>query len=331
MGTFRDGRQTTTKRSRGARQSDLPEGSQRHLTAQGSVIAWRQLRGDGLTPKMIEARRDAGVLRALPGRVLTTIHGRIPRESQRWAAVLAAGPTARLAGKTALALHGVMERDAAGPTYVLVEGGTPRKTAGVIARRTKEFDADDLCLHANFPTTTVARALRDAAEFCSSDELAGFIDRAVMLGRYDDQRLNTLLASPGRYAGHDTLVAAMASMDEATGRFRSEFERRTKELVRTSTVLPAPLVNVLVDGYRPDFHFPGTAAIVECDGRDYHRSTLQVIADGEREEFLIKRGWAILRLRWADVVYEPAATLARIEAFVLEHRLPPTPGGLVLR
>ncbi len=42
----------------------------------------------------------------------------------------------------------------------------------------------------------------------------------------------------------------------------------------------------------------------------------QIIADGEREEFLAAMGFVTLRLRWAQVTYEPERTLSRIEEHV---------------
>ena len=126
--------------------------------------------------------------------------------------------------------------------------------------------------------------------------------------------------------GYRQLTNAVAALDATSGTFRSIFERRTMRLVERSTLIPAPVVNVLLEGFLPDLRFVGTRAIIECDGRDYHRSPAQIIADDERQRILEARGFRFLRLRWEDVVYREERTLRRIEQFVLANLTPPVPG-----
>lgn len=322
MGTYRDGR--VKRREKPRRRPLLPEASEKRLEKQRDVIAFWQLREDGLGHDDIERLCDARMLRRIPGRVLTTTRSPLTIEAQRWSAVIGCGPDARVAGTSALGLVGVREHDA-GPFHIVTPGAAMRARPGVRPHRVTDLRDDDRTTVDGYPTTTVARALVDAAAQSTPDELANDLDRAVLLGLYDGTAMDDILAHKPRFAGRPQLEAAIATLDELSGKFLSVFERRTARLVQHSTVIGTLAVNVLAHGYRPDIHAVGTSAIIECDGRDYHRSPAQIVVDAEREERLIALGYSILRLRWADVVYQPELTLARIERFVLEHAAPPAP------
>jgi len=325
MGTRRDGRYNPRRKKRSL--AALPSASEALLKKQRDVIAWWQLRDEGLTPDRIARIVDCGMLRPRPGRVFTATRGPMERDAQRWAAVLSGGREARLASHSVLGVAGIAENDQSGDIHIIVPGNAPRPTPGVVRHRTKKLPEHDLKLvgDSDFPGTTIARALVDAASDSKVELLSDYLDRAVMLGQYDAVAINRVLGERVVIRGRDRFSAATASLDASTGRFLSTFERRTTRLVATSTRIGLPVVNVLAHGFRPDLGWIDTAAIVECDGRDYHRSPAQILADAEREEILIALGYVILRLRWGQVVYEPERTLARIEEHVLANSRPPVP------
>jgi hypothetical protein len=323
MGAFRDGRHNPKRKPR--RSPHLPTAASRLLREQRDVIAWWQLREAELSADRIARIVDAGLLRPLPGRVFTTTAGRVERPARRWAAVLSAGPRARLASHTVLELLDIAEPPGDDHVHVVVPGSAGRPTPGVVLHRTTKLADHERVRHDGYPATTVSRALLDAAADSTADTLAGYLDRAVMLGRYDAADIQRALGERRAIPGRGTFEAATATLDESTGRFLSEFERKVHQLIRTSTRIPLPEVNVLAEGYRPDLRFPGTAALLECDGRDYHRSMAQIVADGEREAILHALGFVILRLRWSQLAYEPERTLQRIEQHALANAHPPVP------
>jgi very-short-patch-repair endonuclease len=55
--------------------------------------------------------------------------------------------------------------------------------------------------------------------------------------------------------------------------------------------------------------------VIECDGRRFHRTPERILRDAERDRVLRAGGFAVLRLLWDQVVYEPERTLARVVAF----------------
>ncbi len=123
----------------------FPERATEHQTAQAARAGVRgkdraparragrrdrvwQLRDDGLGADEIESLVEARILRDAPGRVLTTRRAALDDDGRRWGALMSGGPTARLAGLSALHLFGIAEvarRD----THIVVEGGSRRRTS----------------------------------------------------------------------------------------------------------------------------------------------------------------------------------------------------------
>jgi very-short-patch-repair endonuclease len=324
MGAFRDGRINHDRSL--IRSRLLPERVEALLAAQQDVVGRWQLREQRLSARAINRLLDAGLLRALPGRVLTTRRAPLDAEAMRWSALLSAGPGARLTGPSVLALAGIRER-APDDVHVLVSGEAPRRCAGVRRHRTNHLPPEDCRLWSGLPGTTVARALVDAAADSTADELAEDLDRAVMLQLFDEAALDRAMRARPRLQGNAKLRTALATLDEHSGQFRSTFERKVTRLVQQSAVIGPVVLNQLVEGFRPDILAVGTRAILECDGRDYHRSLAQIAADEAREARLEAMGFVILRIRWGQLRYEPERTLARIEQFVLANSAPPVPAA----
>ncbi len=211
--------------------------------------------------------------------------------------------------------------------HVVHFGGGWTPPYGVTAVRTTRLPEQDQTTVRGIPCTAFARSVIDGASSkkVSDERIDAWLERAIEIRLYDERHLRQVIRDRDMVRGAARLDAALDRIDELTGEFRSFFEQKTTRLVQTSSVIPAPVVNVLVDGFRPDLGFLGTRAIIECDGRDYHRSLAQIVADERREAILRARGFRILRLRWADVQYRPAETLAVIERFVLANRAAPVP------
>ncbi len=323
------------------------------MQRQSGLIGYRQLRQIGLSPKSIASRAGSGdlVLRAEPRRggpagyrrpnaanapqrrsrissnaVFSRDSSRLDLDGLRWRALLAAPPSARLAEVSSCALL-----DLCGPTGTtvhIVHAETAwRPPRGVIAHQTASLPARDRDARRGMPCTAASRSIFDAARRVDADFIDDLLDRAVERRVYNELGLKRLIDEFDTTSAAAKLDAAIGRLDDKSGEFRSRFERKVTRLVQTSTLIPEPVVNVLVHGYRPDLRFIGTRAIVECDGRDYHRSLAQILADERREEILYQLGFVILRLRWRHVQYERDETLRRIEQFVLANLAPPVPRG----
>lgn len=328
------------------RRADVNREINEHLARQAGTVGYRQLLDAGLTSRTVASRVRTGEFvrrsnkqrldrsgRVVPGDHLVSgayasHDGPLTLAGRRWAALHAAPPGSRISHLSACALHDLVR--ARGWIHVVHPGYGWVPPYGVVAHRTDAISARDCAEIETFPCTSVARSLLDAAADASAEDLDDLLDRAVEIQLYDQLDMQRVLAERPTVRGVDPLTEAIGRLDDKSGEFRSKFERRTTRLVQRSLVLPSPAVNVLADGYRPDLHFPGTRAIVECDGRDYHRSLAQILADEAREEVLRARGFEFLRLRWHHVVYEEDRTLDRIERFVLANLEPPVPQGRVV-
>lgn len=328
-----------TRRSIEARINTLMRG-------QAELIGYQQLRDIGLAPRSIGRRVDAHQLHLrtdraersgqtsrpsqrslLPANGVFSKHpGPLTIEQLRWRAVLAAPRGGRLGAISCCVLHDLVEQHGT-RMWVSYPGAGWRAPSGIKAIGTEHLPDSDLAVVQGVPGVTVSRAIHDAAAFVTPELLDQLLDRAETLGIYNETDLRRVITERTKWPGTGPLEEAIGRLDGLTGEFRSDFERKVTRLVQGSRQIPSPVVNVLAEGYRPDLGWIGTRAIVECDGRDYHRSMAQRRADARREEILIARGFCFLRLRWHHVQYEPERTLDRIERFVLANSMPPDPSA----
>lgn len=323
--------------------------------AQGGRVGHRQLRERGVSRAAIARRRANGRLidvtdgpgsAAKPwtsndsaqglsvdslqvdpgserGRVYATTRAPTTRAGVLWTALLSAPADSWVGHLSGCAGAGTWK--STGPVHVVHKGGSWNPPRGVIAHRSAALAEEDVYLVGGVPHTRFARSLVDAARDVDDDTIDEILDEAVKVQAYDELDLRRVLAARRNIPGADKVAQAMGRLDCASGQFRSDFERRTTRLMQRSSLIPRPVVNVLVDGFRPDIRPLGTRGIIECDGRDYHRSLAQIRRDEEREAILRQRGFVFHYLRWHHVKYEEDSTLARIERFVLANLAPPVP------
>lgn len=301
----------------------------------GGVASYVQLRDQvGLDHEQIQRRANSGELfdttaRGPDDRInVATVFARdaspLTLAGARWRALMSAPEPAYLGEMSACALF-----DTTPPTtkqiYVVHPGGSWRPPAGVVCVRTTKWSPRDFTRRRGYPTTTFGRSIVDAAARVDAETLDDVLDTATSIRVYNESDLRRAIRERPSFGGSRAAEAARLRLDDKSGEFRSKFERLTMRLVQQSKVLPPAVVNVLVEGYRPDFRFVGTRAILECDGNDYHRSDAQRIADEERAERLWQMGFVIKPLRWNHVKYEGERTLRRIEEFTLANLAPPQP------
>jgi len=79
-----------------------------------------------------------------------------------------------------------------------------------------------------------------------------------------------------------------------------------------SAGLPAPEVNVLVQGHQVDFLWRDQGLVVEVDGFQFHSTREAFERDRRRDAELQRAGLRVLRVTWRQVVDAPYATLANL-------------------
>jgi very-short-patch-repair endonuclease len=100
---------------------------------------------------------------------------------------------------------------------------------------------------------------------------------------------------------------------------RSQAEERLLGLIRRAD-LPAPEVNVQLDGLEVDFLWREEGLVVEVDGFPYHSSRADFENDRRRDAELLARGLRVLRASAARIVHEPEATVVRIGQALVSRR-----------
>ncbi len=220
----------------------------RKLREQRDVVAWWQLRDAGLDADRIGRIVDAGMLRPLPGRVFTTT-------TDAWSVQRNVGPPCSPEDATpaspairSLRWSTLPRSGARENIHIVIPGSAGRPTPGVTIHRTTKLADAERVRCGEYPGTTVSRALIDAASDSDVDTLAAYFDRAVMLGKYDAIGIDRVLKDRRVIPGRATFNRRHPLLDASTGRFLSEFERKVYELIRRSTRIDLPVVNVLAEG-----------------------------------------------------------------------------------
>jgi very-short-patch-repair endonuclease len=120
------------------------------------------------------------------------------------------------------------------------------------------------------------------------------------------------LRSSGRH-GVPRLVQLLEER-EIRGNTQSWLEREYLRLLR-SACLPTPTAQVVLGRrgntlIRVDFHFPGTAVVVEVLGYRWHRTTAQMSIDAERVTRLTLDGKVVVQFTYHQVTTDPGYVLA---------------------
>jgi very-short-patch-repair endonuclease len=288
---------------------------------QHGVVQRRQLLASGVTAEVLKSRLRSGCLRRVHSGVYmpTSLRGPLePRLAPEMAAVLACGPGALVSRRSAAALLdlGPPPRDPAKegrwrPVDVAFpQGRTPARRPGIRTHRAGPLEAGDVTTVEGIPVTAPSRTLLDLAAVSTARELERAVARAERLGLIDPGDIEHLIErARGRRGAR--LLRSVIQREGGPKLTRSEAEVRFLDLVR-GTGLPAPEVNVVVEGYEIDFLWRECGVAVEVDGFAYHRSRRSFAGDRRRDGDLLGVGIRTLRVTWSQIVDEPKATLVRL-------------------
>jgi very-short-patch-repair endonuclease len=233
------------------------------------------------------------------GRPALTTNGRF------LAAVVSCGPDAALSHFAAAALTKLMPERGPRIDVTVPSGGSRRRRGAVIIHRAPLSD-DEVMLREGIRVTTPSRTILDLADYLPERQLERLVDEADYLGL----PLDGLRPRPGR-RGSGRLARVLDRHEPGSTRTRSEFEERMVELCRRYE-LPAPEVNVPIEGYIADFVWRDARLIVETDGWRAHRTRGAFERDRRRDADLLASGWPVVRVTWARLTREPDWVAGRI-------------------
>lgn len=285
----------------------------RIATRQYGVISLAQLVDLGLTRQAVAARARDGRLHRVHRGVYAVGHRHLTRNGRWLAAVLAAGPTAALSHRHALALWELRPHPAGAIDITVVSRGR-RHRAGIRFHCVRSLAPDDRTIRDGIPVTSVARALLDYASTASAQQLRTVIEAAERLELLDGRAIQDILdRSPGRATRR--LRAALAEITDAVPWTRSELEREFLTLVREAG-LPEPQVNVSVLGDDADFFWPHARLVVEADSWGFHRTRARFEEDRRRDTRRQLHGLRAIRITQRRIHTERIRVQAELRALI---------------
>jgi very-short-patch-repair endonuclease len=189
-----------------------------------------------------------------------------------------------------------------------------KKVPGIEVHSTRMLAPQDFTVHHAIPVTTVPRTLLDLSAVVRPHELAKAIDRAERLGLFDLTAVTELLGRAKGRRGARALRRAIAAYEPSTQ--KSELERRFKALLTTTTDIPSPTFNAVVQGeqttHEVDAFWPERELAVQLDGFEFHRTRRDRERDADSDADLELAGHRVMRLTWDDVALHGERTLRRL-------------------
>jgi hypothetical protein len=282
----------------------------------GIIARWQALRF--LSVKALKHRIASQRWHPVHRGVYRTHGGRTP-EQRPWIAVLAAGPhtkesgPALLGGITALQAHGL--RAIKSDQLHVVVGERRRFTPpdGVVVHRVR-IDDDDIHPYSRPPTTTIGRAVVDAAAWARSDDEARLIivasfQQRLVTARQIAQSLDRMPAT------HRRLLVIHTARDAAAGS-HSLGELGLFTICRRHRLpLPDRQVSFVDSSGRRrylDAVFDRWRVAVEIDGVQHDQDLAQHWDDIDRDTDLQFAGYRVLRVRVHEVRRQPAMVAAKL-------------------
>jgi very-short-patch-repair endonuclease len=296
------------------------------LEAQAGVISVAQAR-QHLSPKAIRHLLASGRWQRVHRSVLAAYSGPVGHSQQRWAAILAAGSDAVLAGLTALSLRGF----ATEAVHILLPSDRRARSVpnGVVVHRSAVLDHRDVLAASRPPRTRPARSLVDGAQWARTEGearaiiAAGFQQRLVRedqiravldrLTRARRHRLITQTVDDAVGGAH-----SLAEIDFVDLCHRHRLPEPTRQVVRHDSAGRRRYLDVLFEEWQVQ---------VEIDGGQ-HMEVRQAWADMRRQNDLWIAGERVLRFPAWAIRSDPEAVATQVRAALKAAGLPtPTPSS----
>lgn len=273
----------------------------RLASRQSGRVARRQLVLLGISDIQIRNwQRGAYLDRRLPG-VYAVGHAAPSITADLTAALLYAGPGAMLTSATGVWWLGLRDHR---PDATQIS--TPRRCRSLPGIEIRDRRELTRIWHHELPVAPVGALFLDYARTAPVQDLRRALAQAEYHG-YLDLEILTPLLGEGR-AGTRALREAIKQHDPRLARTRSDLEAAFLALCRAHS-LPAPEVNVTVEGHLVDALWREQRVIVELDGAANHRHWGQIQRDRARELALRAAGYIVLRYVWAQVTGQPHAVV----------------------
>lgn len=278
---------------------------------QAGVVATRQLRACGISPKTERTRIERGTWRRA-GRAVVVDDSETDDLQRAWILQVEAGLTGIVSGPVAARLGGWA---LPGDDRIVILGEHDRvQVPGVrVLRR------DDPAWPAERRGLRLARpidALADTLICRSLMEARDLVDLALQQRWINPASFDELI---GRRAGRGRRGVGRLRhlLPRVVSGSRSEAEHRMRPLLDQSGTGPW-VANYPVYGPHGrveaelDFALEALKIAVEVDGRAYHSDERAFERDRARQNRLVVAGWLVLRFTWEQIVHRPHEVIAAI-------------------
>lgn len=288
------------------------------LRAQSGAFSRAQANASGVSDRSLAARCRAGRIQRLYRGSYVGFSGPVPWETRLWAAWLAYGPEAALAGETALRQYGV---DAGRDDVIRLEIPHQRRLrgeAGVVITRTRDFAHRVLATREPPMVRLEIAVLSVASRRSRPDDAAALVLDACRQRRTTPHRLLAELDRMRQLPRHDLLVRVL---HDAAGGVESFLELVYLRKVERAHRLPTARRQVRVPGdhgivYRDtEYDYD---LVVELDGRTGHDDARSRWRDMARDNAALMAAKPTLRFGY-QIVHDPCAAATQV-ATVLRAR-----------
>ena len=258
------------------------------------------------------------------GRV-ARVHRRVYRDvsvPQSWeqqlsAALLWAGEGSAVSHLAAAALWSLDGFDP-GPVELTLPG--PRKAPTGIVIHRSALTSREVTHVSGIRVTSATRTIFDVASVVDVERVEVALDSALRRGLTSLdylQRKQLERLAPGR-RGSRTISRLLSQRALHRSALDSALETKFLRLLRHER-LPLPQAGYEIGPYRLDFAYPPLRLGIELDGYGFHSGKRVWQRDLERQNYLLRLGWKLLRFTWDDVTHRRSAVIEE-----LRHHIAPT-------
>ncbi|WP_232663818.1 endonuclease domain-containing protein [Pseudonocardia sp. TRM90224] len=214
-----------------------------------------------------------------------------------------------LAGWSAAELLGSSCGPADAPAKVLARGGRRRSRKGLLVHG-DTLAADETLSVEDVRLTSPLRTAYDLARWKSLTDAVIAVDALAHTFRFAPDDLLSYPYAQFGSRGSAKLPAVVRLADPLS---ESPMETRIR-LAIVLAGLPPPTLQHPVGPFRLDLAYPDVRLGIEYDGRD-HRTQERAMRDLNREAYLTRAGWRMLRFRAAEV-HNPKRVADRVARMI---------------
>lgn len=235
--------------------------------------------------------------------------------SRVWAAVLRAGPGARITAHTALVIRGLEIPDA--PVVLALPASRHVELAEVRILRDTCPDPNHLSI-GGLPSVSRSRAVIDAVRIASPSAGREILHEALRLGWITATELQ---GASDTLAGHRGISRLRDLAKYAASGSRAESEARFIRLLKGAGFdgwqfnQAVHAQNGKLIGIADALH-EESRLIVELDGFAWHSQVDRFQRDRTRQNALFLAGWSVLRFTWDDLTQRPYYVLSTIHRYL---------------